>query len=78
MTQCPDHPMTLGATLGQCIACDREAARVDHAAHVAAIRQTLAAAPRPARSHPEPEDHALELARARARADRADRKETRQ
>ena len=65
MAQCPDHPHTLGATLGRCAACDREAAIVtDHAPLAADVREALRAN-RPARRDPveTARDRALDRAR---------------
>jgi hypothetical protein len=46
MTQCPDHPNTLGASAGQCHACDRETDPAD---------STPATRPRPQpRTRPRP------------------------
>lgn len=39
--QCPDHPRALGATLGNCRECDREAATTDHAAGLATVRAAI-------------------------------------
>jgi hypothetical protein len=66
---CPDHKNAMGNTLGQCLACQREAAQADHHAGIAAVRAQLAKAPRPATPQPKPEP-VRDLARARARADR--------
>ena len=69
---CPDHPRAMGNTLGQCLACQREAATADHHAGAAAVRAQLANAPRPATPQPKPEP-VRDLARARARADKESR-----
>ena len=70
---CPDHPRAMGNTLGQCLACQREAATTDHRAGVAAVKDALANAPRRATPQPKPEP-VRDLARARARADKENRK----
>ena len=70
---CPDHKNAMGNTLGQCLACQREAATTDHATGAAAVKAALADAPRPATPQPKPEP-VRDLARARARADKESRK----
>lgn len=73
MTQCPDHPGRMGATLGNCTHCDREAAHADHAAAVTRVRAALAVAARPPIAA-EPVNPTHDLARARAALDRKDRR----
>ena len=70
---CPDHPRAMGNTLGQCLACQREAATTDHHAGIAAVKDALANAPRPPAPHDPKPDPIHDLARARARADRENR-----
>jgi hypothetical protein len=69
MTACPDHPRTLGATLGNCIACQREAAAVGEArAHELAAMVRAGIPRRVTHRHPEPAP--TDLADVRDRADR--------
>jgi hypothetical protein len=73
MTQCPDHPNTLGASAGQCHACDRETVPAD--AVPALVRRVRAQiAPTPPRRPDHDPNPARDLALARAKADREARK----
>ena len=54
MTQCPDHPHVLGATLGHCVACQREAVTPERARQLA--QQARAVIPKPTH-RPEREDN---------------------
>ena len=67
---CPDHPRTLGATLGQCIACQREAAAVDEDRARELAAMVRAALPRRSVTHRHPEPAPTDLADVRDRADR--------
>ena len=67
---CPDHPRALANALGQCPACNSEAARADNPTGVARVRAALQVAPRPPQPAPTKPDPVHDLAVTRARADR--------
>ncbi len=71
--QCPDHLGRMDALLGSCRHCAAEAAQANHAAKAAAVRAALRNAPRPAIAA-EPTTPTHDLAAARAKADREDRR----
>lgn len=70
---CPHHPGRTGNELPECRWCIQEAVLTDPAQGAAQVRAALAAAPRPpAATEPRPAtNHAHEIAKARAKADRA-------
>ena len=69
MTQCPEHPHTLGATTTDCAQCRRET-RPPNAAYQAA-KEALKRRDRPKQAHPQPTTNNLDATRARADAQEA-------
>ena len=63
MTQCPEHPHTLGATTTDCAPCRREA--TPPTAAFLAAKEALKRRDRPKAAHPQPEAHDLRDTRAR-------------
>lgn len=70
MTQCPDHPHVLGASLGNCTHCQREAGAVTPELARQLAHEARRALPTRQVTHRHPDPDPTDLADVRDRADR--------